>query len=80
MMLDDKQALISKLKKDLLSWQGVAQSLNDECAIDLGPLEKAFPNGIFPKGVIHAYSDDVDPIPGILTPLILVQGLSLPMT
>ncbi|MGJ1417692.1 hypothetical protein ACR784_23795 [Sphingobacterium multivorum] len=27
-----------------------------------------------------AYSDDVDPIPGILTPLILVQGLSLPMT
>ncbi len=45
MMLDDKQALISKLKKDLLSWQGVAQSLNDECAIDLGPLEKAFPNG-----------------------------------
>ncbi len=55
MMLDDKQALISKLKKDLLSWQGVAQSLNDECAIDLGPLEKAFPNGIFPKGVIHEF-------------------------
>lgn len=49
MMLDDKQALISKLKKDLLSWQGVAQSLNDECAIDLGLWKKLFQMESFPK-------------------------------
>lgn len=55
MMLEDKQALISKLKKDLLAWQGVPQRSNDESTMGLGPLEKAFPNGVFPKGVIHEF-------------------------
>jgi len=55
MMLEDKQALISKLKRDLLAWQGVPERSSDEIAMDLGPLEKAFPNGTFPKGVIHEF-------------------------
>lgn len=54
-MLEDKQALISKLKKDLLAWQGIPQRSNDASTMGLGPLEKAFPNGVFPKGVIHEF-------------------------
>ncbi|WP_333863062.1 ImuA family protein [Sphingobacterium sp.] len=55
MMLEDKQALISKLKKDLLVWQGVPQRSIEDSLMDLGPLEAAFPNGVFPKGVIHEF-------------------------
>jgi len=55
MMLDDKQNLINKLKRDLLTWQGVPQKSTDQLLIGLGPLERTFPNGVFPQGVIHEF-------------------------
>lgn len=55
MQTKEKQALIGQLKKDLLVWQGIKQKSADVLPMGLGPLEEAFPNGIFPRGVIHEF-------------------------
>ncbi|MEZ0453009.1 ImuA family protein [Sphingobacterium thalpophilum] len=55
MKSNEKQALISKLKKDLLLWQGIPQRSADLLQMGLGPLEEAFPNGVFPRGAIHEF-------------------------
>lgn len=53
-MLNDKKHIISKLQKDILQWEGFASSRKpDNTGIGLGPIESAFPNEIFPTGVIH---------------------------
>ncbi|MES2376634.1 MAG: Error-prone repair protein ImuA [Bacteroidota bacterium] len=53
-MHNAKKDIISKLQKDILQWQGFtpphAGALN---GIGLGPIEAAFPNGVFPTGNIH---------------------------
>ncbi|MEJ5961823.1 ImuA family protein [Pedobacter immunditicola] len=51
-----KQEIISKLKKEILSLQG----FNPVCAgitqfSGLGPIEAAFPNGVFPRAAIHEF-------------------------
>src|SRR5690606_14955161 len=51
-----KQELISRLKKDILLWQGYkSQDDNVNKKLGLGKIETAFPNGIFPKGAIHEF-------------------------
>ncbi|MVZ64239.1 Error-prone repair protein ImuA [Sphingobacterium sp. DK4209] len=55
MMVEDRQALISKLKNDMLLWQGIKPRDSQEERLGLGPIEEAFPNGIFPKGSIHEF-------------------------
>ncbi|MDF2475535.1 MAG: hypothetical protein K0S24_1018 [Sphingobacterium sp.] len=55
MLITEKQSLIGQLKKDLLLWQGAGQKSADMLPMGLGPLEEAFPNGIFPKGAIHEF-------------------------
>jgi protein ImuA len=51
-----KEEIISKLRQDIMAWEdfrppqpGAAGSFG------LGPLESAFPNGVFPTGVIHEF-------------------------
>jgi len=51
-----KQEILDKLRRDLLSWEGFKPPQpgeNDH--FGLGPLEAAFPNGIFPTGAIHEF-------------------------
>ncbi len=46
--------IINKLQKDILAWQGFsAPTIAKANSIGLGPLEAAFPNGVFPTGTIH---------------------------
>lgn len=46
--------IISRLQKDILLWQGFSPPAAGKAkGIGLGPLETAFPNGIFPTGAIH---------------------------
>ncbi|SEN93309.1 protein ImuA [Mucilaginibacter gossypiicola] len=46
--------IISRLQKDILLWQGFTPPLGCKTkGIGLGPLESAFPNGVFPTGTIH---------------------------
>jgi protein ImuA len=53
-MRDTKKAIISRLQKDILHWQGFIPPVSDQAkGIGLGPLESAFPNGVFPTGTIH---------------------------
>lgn len=54
-MLKDKREVLSQLKKDLLHWQGF---MPKECHVErigLGPVEEAFPNGVFPIGTVHEF-------------------------
>lgn len=53
--IDDKSEVIDRLKKDILRWQGVRFPENHWERIGLGPMEKAFPNGIFPVGSVHEF-------------------------
>ncbi|WP_184546178.1 ImuA family protein [Mucilaginibacter sp. FT3.2] len=59
-MQETKKDIISQLQKDILLWQGfktpVAGSNN---LIGLGPVEAAFPNGIFPTGALHEFLSEV---------------------
>jgi protein ImuA len=49
-----KKDIISRLQKDILLWQGFTPPLAGKAkGIGLGPLESAFPNGVFPTGTIH---------------------------
>lgn len=53
-MPDTKQDLISRLRKDILLWEGFKPpEASTTDAMGLGPIEAAFPNGIFPRGAIH---------------------------
>jgi protein ImuA len=53
-MRNTKKAIISRLQKDILHWQGFIPPVADQAkGIGLGPLESAFPNGVFPTGTIH---------------------------
>ncbi len=54
-MLKDKDAVISHLKKDLLRWQGINPSESQVDHVGLGRIEEAFPNGIFPKNSVHEF-------------------------
>jgi len=51
-----KADIIAQLQKDLLPLQGFKHVANDN-AIDtgLGPVNYAFPNGVFPLGAIHEF-------------------------
>lgn len=53
--IKDKRALIGQLRKDVLRWQGVRPKECSQDSIGLGPIEEAFPNGVFPIGAVHEF-------------------------
>ena len=56
MQLESKMDIISRLRKDLLLWEGFnTPSAGNRNAVGLGPVEAAFPNSVFPTGVIHQF-------------------------
>ena len=55
-MENTKKEIISRLQKDILQLQGFTPSTTEKKElIGLGPIEAAFPNAVFPKGVIHEF-------------------------
>lgn len=53
-MPETKKDIINRLQKDILQWQGFTPpAAAGAKGIGLGPLESAFPNGVFPTGAIH---------------------------
>ncbi|RKR84379.1 protein ImuA [Mucilaginibacter gracilis] len=53
-MPETKKDIISKLRKDILLWEGFKPPAAGKAkGIGLGPMEQAFPNGVFPTGAIH---------------------------
>jgi protein ImuA len=53
-MHQNRNDIISRLQKDILLWQGFSPPVAGKAkGIGLGPLEDAFPNGVFPTGSIH---------------------------
>ena len=58
-MLDSKREVINQLKKEILLLEGFKPSLQRiNKSFGLGPIENAFPNHIFPQGVIHEFIID----------------------
>ncbi|WP_342648075.1 Error-prone repair protein ImuA [Mucilaginibacter sp. CSA2-8R] len=54
MPVTDKSGMIEKLRQDILRWEGYrAPSAGTSQTVGLGPVEAAFPNGIFPLGTVH---------------------------
>jgi protein ImuA len=51
----EKAEIINQLRKDILRLQGFKPLNTDVSGPDLGPIKNAFPNGIFPTGVIHEF-------------------------
>lgn len=54
-MFKDKCEVLSQLKKDLLLWEGFRPVEGRADSIGLGPVEEAFPNGVFPAGTVHEF-------------------------
>ena len=53
-MPDIKRDIISKLQKDILLWEGFKPPQADNAdTFGLGPIEAAFPNGVFPVSALH---------------------------
>jgi Uncharacterized conserved protein len=52
---EDKREVISRLKKNILLWQGCRPPEAQQEKIGLGAVEQAFPNGVFPIGSIHEF-------------------------
>jgi protein ImuA len=53
-MPDSKQDIISKLRKNILHWEGFRPpQAGNAGTFGLGAIEAAFPNGVFPVGTIH---------------------------
>jgi len=51
-----KEDIISKLRQDILRWEGFRPPGPGEAgSFGLGPVESAFPNGVFPTGAIHEF-------------------------
>lgn len=52
--MENKKALISKLKQDILGWEGYKPPVSGRRdLVGLGPVESVFPNGVFPIGSVH---------------------------
>ncbi|SFW26959.1 ImuA family protein [Chitinophaga sancti] len=54
-MLTNKAEVIKRLQQDILHLQGFKSKNSEEHLLGLGPVEAAFPNGIFATGVIHEF-------------------------
>lgn len=53
-MANTKRELIDRLQKDILQWEGYkAPPVGIQEFVGLGPVEAAFPNGVFPLGTVH---------------------------
>jgi protein ImuA len=53
-MPNTQKEIISRLQKNILQWEGYrAPAAGTQQAFVLGPLEAAFPNGIFPVSTVH---------------------------
>jgi protein ImuA len=51
-----KENIIAKLRQDILTWEGFRPPQPGAIGkFGLGPLEAAFPNGVFPTGAIHEF-------------------------
>jgi protein ImuA len=54
--MEAKKDIISQLKKDILLWEGFKVPIaGADDSFGLGPIEAAFPNGIFPVGAVHEF-------------------------
>jgi protein ImuA len=55
-MIATKEETIKKLRQDILCWEGFRPAQPGETgSFGLGPVETAFPNGLFPTGAIHEF-------------------------
>ena len=55
-MQQTKEDIINRLQKDILLWEGFKPPTAEKAGgIGLGPVEAAFPNGIFPTGTVHEF-------------------------
>ncbi|MEZ2334762.1 ImuA family protein [Mucilaginibacter sp. RCC_168] len=55
-MITTKQEIIARLRSDIAAWEGFRPPQTGESSnFGLGPIESAFPNGIFPTGVLHEF-------------------------
>ncbi len=54
-MMDSKHEVVNRLKQDLLRWQGVTAVESHAERIGLGPVEDAFPGGVFPVCGVHEF-------------------------
>jgi protein ImuA len=53
-MVAAKRELIERLQKDILQWEGYKPpEAGTRRVLGLGPLEAAFPNGVFPQHSVH---------------------------
>lgn len=53
--VNNKSEVISQLQKKILRWQGFKPAAGPKNLVGLGPVEHAFPNGVFPTGSIHEF-------------------------
>jgi len=52
--MESKKEIISRLRKNLLQWEGYKPPVTGaRSLVGLGPLEAAFPNGVFPVAAVH---------------------------
>jgi len=55
-MAEAKRDIISQLQKDILLWEGFKPPPPGAAGLaGLGPVEAAFPNGVFPTGAVHEF-------------------------
>lgn len=53
-MAEAKRELIEKLQKNILQWEGYRPpTVGTRGTLGLGPVEAAFPNGVFPAAAVH---------------------------
>ena len=73
-----KADIIAQLQKDLLPLQGLKHVANNH-TIDtgLGPINYAFPNGVFPLGAIHEFiAEDIAATSGFVAGILSVLMLT----
>ena len=55
MSMSSKADILKDLQTDILRLQGFKSVSNGALDIGLGPISRAFPNGIFPLGAVHEF-------------------------
>jgi protein ImuA len=84
-MPSEKADIIARLQREILPLQGYKSSLLQRNAIALGPINDAFPGGVFPLGAVHEFviSDQPGAAPtaafvmGIIAKLAESKGVAL---
>lgn len=54
----ERRTVVERLRREILGLQGMGPGRRESPVLGLGPIEQAFPGGVFPRAAVHEFISD----------------------